>query len=767
MNKKICTPATAVFGMIAILIYTACSTGPVMNEQKSPTVADIARKANVVYVDSTFASGFHYVPPYISNGILGGCFDHMGFQSLPEYGTPNGRTVFGYVDHYYMSEQSTRQIQAPLAYIQAEFADGSTILNMMDADNYRQELDIYSGILTTKYDLFGETEITAIAHQTVPNLFLLKINRKAESTEKELVLKINCDTHGTQKSTGQWAPPAADITYSIDETRADIVTSTNMVDTRWSVISNNQVEREGDKLQIRLKEDENLIKIIVHRDDVDAALAEKPYEELVAMHTDEWKKQWEKSWINFPTERAHNIWARANYYNISNFPVIPEKALIPTGMNGNIWGFTFPQDVYYVAENLTRTNHFDRYRKSMQYWLDILPEVKKYSVRIMDVEGGFYPWTPPFDKWDEFEKHGAVSNDSYEIHNPAYVSAMVWHYYQRTGDKEFLKEYFPIMESVWHFYTNVIHKNESGTYDVDHHKAAGQDEASRLESSKNLLCASFSAEYSARNYLKATKIVGTFDDVLHAKAEQILDAGIERETLMKPEGYYATYEGDVRPPNSQKHPVQLNAVTFCPMGDLGLAAPSVTAWENRYSLTTRAKKPVSHGWTFAAFALASSRLGSEEGLMNDLDPIQYYAGADPKWIQFYEFTFWERYTIHLSYYFPTHGLYQQALSDALVQDWQGFTELFATVLPEWKEKGVSFKGLVVKGGAIIDGEMKGDEFSITIHPGWEESIELRISQDAENITASGQKEGPETFNGNQKMKFQFDGDNQIALSFNP
>jgi hypothetical protein len=35
-------------------------------------------------------------------------------------------------------------------------------------------------------------------------------------------------------------------------------------------------------------------------------------------------------------------------------------------------------------------------------------------------------------------------------------------------------------------------------------------------------------EYSARNYLKAAEIVGTYDNELHLKAEQILKAGLER-----------------------------------------------------------------------------------------------------------------------------------------------------------------------------------------------------------------------------------------------
>ncbi len=755
-----------ILAVLTIVLFTFnCETPRSDNSEEHATasVADIVRKANVLYDSAGFQTGYRHVPPYLSNGILGGSFDHMGFQSRPNKGIPEGRTVFGYIDNYYMAE-NTRQVQLPLAYIQAEFADGSTILNMMDADDYRQELDIYTGILATEYELFGKTKITSIAHQTIPNLFLMKIDRRSNDPDKELVLKINCQTADTQKDI-KWPPEPMQINYEVEGTKATITSSTNMTTTQWTVISNNEITREEDILNIRLKNEENLIRIIIDRDDVDSQSAiDASFDELMQLHVQEWEKEWSKAYINFPEERAHNIWTRSNYYNISNFAVIPEKALIPTGMNTNIWGFTFPQDVYYVAENLTRTGHFERYEKAMKYWLEILPEVKKYSVRTMDVEGGFYPWTPPFDQWDEFEKNGVVSNDSYEIHNPAYVSAMVWHYYQRTGDIDFLKEYFPIMQEVWRFYTNVIHANDKGTYDVNHHKAAGQDEASRLKSSKNLLCASYSAEYSARNYWQAAQLVGDYEEKLAQKAEEILRAGLERERLLKPQGYYASYEGDERPANSQKHPVQLNAITFCPMEDLvPEKGPAQIAWKNRYESTSQAKKPVSHGWTYGAFALASSRLGDEEAFASDLSAIQYYSGADPRWIQFYEFTFWERYTVDLSYYFPTQGLYQQAFTDAVVQDWRGYTDLFAAVLPDWKDKGIDFKGIVVKGGARIDGTLHADGMEVTIHPGYEDYIEIRVSQNFDNIEISGAKEGPEGFEGNEKIRLKFDGDKPIKF----
>lgn len=174
--------------LTAIVLVTACNP---RRPDPGYSAADIIRKANVVYDSAAFQTGHMHIPPYIANGVIGGCFDHTGFQHQPNKGTPGGRTALGYVDHYYMHAPTSRQAQLPLAWIEAGFADGSSILNMMDATGYRQELDLYSGRLTTRYDLFGPTEMVALAHQTLPGLFLMKITRKANSPEKQLVVKIS------------------------------------------------------------------------------------------------------------------------------------------------------------------------------------------------------------------------------------------------------------------------------------------------------------------------------------------------------------------------------------------------------------------------------------------------------------------------------------------------------------------------------------------------------------------------------------------------
>ena len=83
-------------------------------ELTDQSVAEVVRAANVVYDSVSFQTGYMHIPPYIANGILSGCFDHMGFQSRPDKGIPNGRTVLGYIDHYYRHEPTTRQAQLPL-----------------------------------------------------------------------------------------------------------------------------------------------------------------------------------------------------------------------------------------------------------------------------------------------------------------------------------------------------------------------------------------------------------------------------------------------------------------------------------------------------------------------------------------------------------------------------------------------------------------------------------------------------------------------------
>jgi hypothetical protein len=751
----------------AFLIFLANSCNyevkPFDVEEKSPE--QIIREANIVYDSPEMQKGLSHVPLLVSNGITGACFDHMGFQSRPNTGSPEGRTVFGYIGHYDAAE-NTRQIQFPLAIINARFADGSSLLNLMDAKAYKQELDMYTGILTTQYNLFGKTKIMAFAHQTIPNLFILKIDRENEYPDKEIIIHIDCESSEEQNNDFNWKMEPVELSFEQKTNQTRITSKTGLTETHWIVWTKNKVVVNGNRLEIKLKNKETLLKIWVKKDDCPGIeVLDKPFAELYASHIKEWEKTWQQSWIDFPEDRAQKIWTRMKYYALSHFPVITEKPMIPTGLNSNIWGFTFPQDVYYVAENLTRLGHFERHEKAMQYWLDILSEAKEYGRRIMDVDGAYYPWTPPYKNWDEYEKNGVVGADSYELHNPAYVAAMVWHYFRNTRDSLYLEKYFPIIEEVFRFYANISTKNEAGTYDIYHEHARGQDEASSKNGKlKNLLCASYSAEYTCINYIKAANTIQKADNDLLSKAKDIKKSGFNRENLLQEQGWHTTFEGDNRPKGSQKHPVQLNPVAYLPMPHLiNEKSPVKTAWENRYQLTKNANKPITLGWTIGEFALTSARMKNPEEFAKDLSAIQPCHAADPRWIQFYESSSWEGWHKPKAYYFPMMGLYLQAFTDCIVQDWQGYTDIFGCLLPAWQDSTFSFHGLYTLGGVSVNGKWEKGNFEIMLHPGKTNNIVLQVSQET-TIRASGHKKGPYRFSGNEKVAFVFNNKAPIKLT---
>ena len=76
-----------------------------------------------------------------------------------------------------------------------------------------------------------------------------------------------------------------------------------------------------------------------------------------------------------------------------------------------------------------------------------------------------------------------------------------------TTRKEYEK-YYPILEGVAEYYGNITYE-EDGKWYIYHKKAMGQDEASTEAGDlTNLLDATYSAEYTFRNLLKADSVLG-------------------------------------------------------------------------------------------------------------------------------------------------------------------------------------------------------------------------------------------------------------------
>jgi hypothetical protein len=80
--------------------------------------------------------------------------------------------------------------------------------------------------------------------------------------------------------------------------------------------------------------------------------------------------------------------------------------------------------------------------------------------------------------------------------------------------------------------------------------------------------------------------------------------------------------------------------------------------------------------------------------------------VDPDWIQIYE----SSDSLGSAFYVTSHGLYLQALNDAVVSDYWGSVQIGAACPDEWRE--VRFARLRTYDGGIHSGARVGGEWTV-------------------------------------------------------
>ncbi|MEI6167982.1 MAG: hypothetical protein WCS52_12390 [bacterium] len=729
------------------------------------TIAKAVRRANIVYDLHELQTGHEFIPPYVANGWVGGSFDEFGFPSKPNFDYDHGRRHIGYVNHYYRYSNGGHN-QAALLAMSPGRADGRGLW-LGDLSRYRQVLDLYAMTLTTDWTVDTATYRTrSFASMALPELFETAFTCTGITPRDALTVRMRFDLLQAENTSCRWKQGLMDtLQVEIEEAKQGwlVRSITNCKTTEFLIAGVNlTLQCEGNELVFIVPEGNSALRVLIldpelgaQRDAAVKALP-KPSPRFRQDHLAAAAAFWERSGLFLPQGPAAKVWTRSAYYLASAVSPLPTHIMEPTGLNNNIWKHGFPQDMYYVTENLARLGHIERALAQLPNWLDNLEAVKRYTRRIAEREGAFYPWIPPFEDWDGFEKDGPTNPDTYEFHNSAYVAAMVWNCFKITGDRAFLAKHFPILEEVARFYLSLTVLPPGGKAQIQHLHLRSQDEASTETGEKsNALCCFWSALYTLRAYQEVCRILGRQGE-LQGRVTEVLTVGYDLASLERPDGTLKTFAEDDRPVGLQKHPVQLNPICYLPLPDIiDSYAPVKTSWARRYDLTHQALLPISYGWTFGEFTLASARMRSGREVARDLSMVQPARFADPYWIQFYESSMREPWHMKKAYYFTTSGLYLQALTDCVVQYCRGTLDLFAAILPEWEDKSFFFHGLRTDGGLAVSGEWRAGGFRVEIVPSRDVVMPLRISRDLKGIRlleADGQAR-------------QFDGQTEIPYSF--
>jgi len=585
---------------------------------------------------------------YQGNGRFGCSYNALGLHDRPNLSDEYGNTEYMHIDHWFRGKVTVDYL-VPMAKI---FWDSDP----KNIRKYSQHQSFFDGTLCTKIETEkNQVETTTWFDPVDRNLAGIRIQLKGEApciTLKPITAENPYYYNPYNQMVGQR------YTFNRQNDTWDITLFCGNTTTHIFMRTNAVVEQNDSCLHIRLNQGENNIILSVN--------SSKPatVSESLNRTVEWWHKKWKSSGcLKLPDIEAQNMWVRSMALILSTYNDDGLGFSPPCAYTGNGWPFSFPQDYSYIHPIFIATGNLNIAKAMIEYCAERIPGMEAYTKKLYGVGGLFIPWEYPYGPLEGYHEPVPIIFE-YEIHNSGYVARMAYETAAFVNDENWTKQYaVPLIREIALFYRNICTKGDDGHWHLFVTPSMGQDEMGG-SNQKDYLCALFSAQYCFQRAID----YGLDEDGTYQK---ILSDGLNFPGLLSDRGFYYTCAGSGKQDfGKQKHPVQLNDLSYLPI-HTSAQAPSVTAYNLRYEITQDAKKPMFYGWTLGEFLLAGSRLGNVEQWLNDWNNAKPADYVDKDWIQIYETS--GAHT--MPFYSTTNGLFAQSLLNNLVCDWFGKLEI--------------------------------------------------------------------------------------------
>lgn len=332
------------------------------------------------------------------------------------------------------------------------------------------------------------------------------------------------------------------------------------------------------------------------------------------------------------------------------------------GYSGNAWGRHFPQDLSYIHPVFLKLGYLDIAKAMVDFYFSRIEQQRSNTRRIYGKPGVLWAWEFPIGTADDLLLEGTPNAFQYEIHNAAYPARMAYETAQSLRDVQWSRDCaWPVLFESALFLASCMSRGDDGCWGIHVVPSMGQDEYGG-ENAHDYLCALFAAEYTLRAAAGMAGDLGIENEEV-SRWTNILLEGIAYRRLVEREGFYRSNADTRFVTGKQKHPVQLNPLTFLPLGTVD--EPTHIAWKLRHRICSVQREGVPHagvpgtfyeGWTLFAFLLAAARMQDREGFAHELKQMIASQSVDPDCITIYESSgYW------MPYYTTSMGLFLQAL----------------------------------------------------------------------------------------------------------
>lgn len=684
---------------VLYLLFTIFFIGTVSARMPEPkNLKDIIRRGNII--TTTYRPDAE-AGCYLANGRFGAVFSGLGLTLSPEqqkrYRT--GQSQFSHLNHWgrfrFVSSIEKQETTADylLPLLKFHWEQEPAVVS-----NYRQEHDFYDGVLQTAYTLKNGTKVQVQNWFDPVNKNLAGIRLELSDGTLPVRVTVPCNFLAysfvfrdsvQQNVVVERAEEGYRLTVACKETLNGCCSQVYFYSTA-------PVELCKDGLRFLVSKGKNEIFISY-------GTPARQTDRVVSLQRtrQHWHEAWRTSgWMDFPDERAQQIWVRSMAYLLSSYDDFEAGIIQPTnGLTGNVFPFHFVQDLGYISPALMMTGHNRIVMRWIEKFAGEIGAMQKYAKHLWPQSEGIYPpWELPFGSIEGYHVPHVPVAYCYEPHNPGYLCRMAKEAADFAGDPLWARRYaYPLIREVCRFYQSACRKGADGCWHMEWYPSIGQDEAGG-RNKKDYLCSFYSAQYS---FNTAVQLGLDTDGSLAA----ILKDGLAFEGLMSDRGTYHTAHG-ADDFGKQKHPVQLDGLAYFPIETEPLL-PERKAYELRQEITERAKEPFFAGWTLGEFLLAGSNMKDAAGWLEDWAKMRPSNYTDSQWIQIYETSG----NAGASFYVTTHGMILQSLIRNYVNDYWGNLDIASC--PVFDDE-VSFGNIGTRLGVTVSGTVKKGKIHLSL-----------------------------------------------------
>ncbi len=640
---------------------------------------------------------------YIGNGRFGTVLGPLGLNLSPDEqaARSTGASHLCHINHWgrfnFVSavEKTPTSADYSLPIMKIHW-DG----NMEGISDYRQEQNFYDGVVSTDFTTSEGSKVHTEAwfDYSHKDIACFRFNVQGGSLAVKTTTisgflafpSVFRDTVIQETHIEKYASNSYKVTVSCPLAR-------NNCESVFHFHTNAQVEECSDGLRFLLPEGKSRIYVSYGKE---VSPGDRLFSAIRSRRA--WHKCWnDTGWMSFPDEDAQKMWVRSMAYMLESLDDFEYGMIQPdNGFTGNPFPFHYVQDLEFIAPALMMTGHNDIVMKWVEHFAGEIDSMKAYARKLWPGSEGIYPpWELPFGSVAGYHEPTVPVAFCYEPHNSGYLARLAKESADFAGDDDWARSYaYPLIREVCEFYRSAARKQDDGLWHMSWYPCIGQDEMGGRNKT-DYLCSIYSAEYSFKTAVElGLDFDGTYAAILRDGLAYASLADTERGTL------HTCMEVDDF--GIQKHPVQLDGLTYFPVQDAPLPYEA-KAYSLRHDITQGARVPKFYGWTLGQFLLCASNMKDAGGWLEDWNNIIPSNYTDPEMIQIYESSgsSWQ------SFYITTHGMVQQSLIRNYVNDYWGVLDIAGCPVFEGK---VSFGNIQTRLGVKVSGSVEAGRTDLKI-----------------------------------------------------